>query len=339
MPESRTAKQPAALLAWMGSLADATRLRLLHLLERHELGVLELCDVLQLPQSTVSRHLKVLGDQAWLSSRAQGTNRLYRMAAGECDAAARKLWLVAREQTIAWPTVEQDRLRLTRRLSEREPAAQAFFAGAAGRWDKLRGELYGEAFGREAVLSLLPPDWVVADLGCGTGQNAAVLARFVREVIGIDQSPAMLKAARRRMAGERNVVLRQGSLEALPLENESVDGALLVLALTYVSDPRRALAEMARILRPGGRAVVVDLLRHDREAFQRQMGQQNHGFTPEVLAGLLEGVGLTGAACRALPPEPQASGPALVLASAQKASRIIDRTERRTKRKKEEAGA
>ncbi len=326
---STAARQPDTLLSWMASLADPTRLRLLHLLERHELGVVELCDVLQLPQSSVSRHLKVLVEQRWVEGRAQGTNRLYRTAEGEREAAARKLWLLAREQTGSWPTVQQDRLRLTRRLSEREPAAQAFFAGAAGRWDKLRGELYGEAFSREALFALLPADWIVADLGCGTGQTAMALAPHVAKVIGVDQSSAMLRAAKKRTAGLANVELRQGSLEALPLEDASVDGALLLLALTYVSDPGRAVAELARVLRPGGRAVVVDLLRHDREEFRRQMGQQGLGFEPESLARLLEQAGLQAVACRALSPEPQATGPALVLASATKPPRLLDLSKRR----------
>src|SRR6476619_73 len=105
------ARQPDALRGWMESLADPTRLRLLRLLERHELGVAELCDVLQLPQSTVSRHLKVLADQRWLRSRPQGTSRLYRTILDELDAGARRLWVVAREQTDGWPAVKQDRLR------------------------------------------------------------------------------------------------------------------------------------------------------------------------------------------------------------------------------------
>src|SRR3954471_15915964 len=111
------AAQPDALLGWMECLSDPTRLRLLRLLERHELGVAELCDVTQSPQSTVSRHLKVLGDGAWVRSRRQGTNRLYRLMLDELDAAARKLWIVAREQTDAWPAVKQDRLRLDRLLT------------------------------------------------------------------------------------------------------------------------------------------------------------------------------------------------------------------------------
>src|SRR3954465_5786826 len=114
------ASQPDALLRWMESLADPTRLRLLRLLERHELGVAELCDILQLPQSTVSRHLKVLADQKWVRSRREGTTRLYRMILDELTAPARRLWLLAREQTDDWTTLKQDEMRLDRVLRQRE---------------------------------------------------------------------------------------------------------------------------------------------------------------------------------------------------------------------------
>src|SRR5688572_26187583 len=101
--------QPARLLKWMESLADPTRLRLLRLLERHELGVAELCDILQLPQSTVSRHLKLLADESWVRGRRQGTNHLYRTLTGELDTPAKKLWQLAREQTDNWPATKHDR--------------------------------------------------------------------------------------------------------------------------------------------------------------------------------------------------------------------------------------
>src|SRR3954463_9948414 len=101
-----TAAQPAALLGWMDSLSDPTRLRLLRLLERHELGVVELCDILQLPQSTVSRHLKILLDQGWAKSRRQVTTHLYRTILDELEVPTRKLWLIAREQTENWPAIE-----------------------------------------------------------------------------------------------------------------------------------------------------------------------------------------------------------------------------------------
>jgi ArsR family transcriptional regulator len=331
---NRATARHEALLGWMASLSDPTRLRLLRLVERHELGVAELVDVLQLPQSTVSRHLKVLGDEGWVRSRSRGTTRLYGMAAVE--SAPRRLWSLAREETAVWPTVQQDRLRLARRLARRQPTAQAFFAGAAGRWDRLRGELYGQAFSLVALLSLLPAEWTVADLGCGTGQTVAALAPYVRRVIGVDQSAAMLKAARKRAFGLGNVELRQGSLEALPLDDASVDGALMVLALTYVADPARAIVEMGRVLRPGGRAVVVDLLRHDREEFRRQMGQHSRGFDPEDLRTMLGEAGFREASCRLLPPEPQAKGPALVLAVAARAGRVVEIRKRPVDARKEE---
>lgn len=317
------ASQPEALLSWMESLSDPTRLRLLRLVERHELSVAELCDVVQLPQSTVSRHLKVLGDEGWVRSRAEGTTRLYRMLT-ERDGAPRRLWAIAREETAGWATIEQDQLRLSRRLTARRPATEAFFAGAAGRWDRLREEVYGAEFERQALLGLLPSRWTVADLGCGTGSIAAALAPHVARVVGVDQSPAMLRAAARRTGGLGNVDLRQGSLEALPLQDETVDGALLVLALTYVADPSRPLREARRVLREGGRAVVVDLLRHDREDFRRQMGQVSLGFEPESLALALESAGFERVSVRPLVPEARAKGPALVLATGSREGRVID---------------
>jgi ubiquinone/menaquinone biosynthesis C-methylase UbiE/DNA-binding MarR family transcriptional regulator len=311
--------QPNALLGRMASLADATRLRLLRLLERHELGVVELCDVLQLPQSTVSRHLKVLGDQGWARSRRQGTTRLYRMILDELDPGARRLWLLTREQTESWATVQQDALRLARHLRQRQEDSQAFFAGAAAEWDKLRGELYGNDFTTAAMLSLLPREMIVADLGCGTGQVIAQLAPNVKQVIGVDNSAAMLKAAKKRTVEFINVDLRRGDLEALPIDDALCDAALLLLALTYVVDPQTVLNEMVRVLRTGGRAVIVDLLPHDRDDFRREMEQQTSGFDPKLLTPQLTPAGLTNVQITPLPPKPDAKGPALFLATAVKA--------------------
>lgn len=309
--------QPEALLGWMEALADPTRLRLLRLLERNELGVIELCDVLQLPQSTVSRHLKVLADQAWCTSRRQGTTHLYRTLLDELEAPARRLWMLAREQTEQWPALRQDALRLERRLREKTDS-QAFFDSAAGQWDKLRGELYGNNFTRSALLALLPPDYVVADLGCGTGAVTAELAGCVKQVIAIDNSAAMLKAAKKRLAGASNVDFRRGDLTALPIDTASCDAALLLLALTYVPGPEAAISECARILKPGGRVVIVDLLPHDRDDFRRQLGQEHAGFDATQVERWLRDAGLAKPVIRPLPPEPAARGPALFLGVAGK---------------------
>jgi SAM-dependent methyltransferase len=308
------------VLGRMDSLADPTRLRLLHLLERHELGVTELVDVLQSPQSTVSRHLKLLADRGWVRSRAQGTNNLYRMRSDELSPEARRLWQLTREQIEGWATLNQDQVRVDRRLRGRREGAQAFFAGAAGQWDKLRDEVYGRRFAQTAIRALLPSDWVVADLGCGTGQVAAEVAPWVARVIGVDQSAAMLKAAGKRVAALRNVDLRQGFLETLPIADGECDAALLLLTLSYAGEPLLVLREMARVLRPGGRAVVVDLMRHDRDDFRAQMRQQSLGFDEDQLVGLLGDAGFEGAVCQPLPPEAEAKGPALLLAAARRNS-------------------
>ncbi len=308
--------QPAALLSWMDSLADATRLRLLRLLEKHELGVVDLCEVLQMPQSTVSRHLKVLGDQGWVMNRRKATTNLYFMPAAELPAPAKKLWALAREQTETWATQHQDELRLERRLSHRTGDARAFFAGAAGEWDKLRRELYGDRFSAAALLALLPAQWTIADLGCGTGQLLADLAPAVKRVIGVDNSPAMLKAARKRAQGFKNIELREGELDALPIDDATCDAAVILLVLTYMDEPLAALCEARRILRPSGRLVIVDLLPHDREDFRREMQQCHMGFDPRILTPLLKEAGFQNATCRTLTPEAEAKGPALFLANA-----------------------
>lgn len=317
-----THAQPQALLGWMESLADATRLRLLRLLERQELGVVELCEVLQMPQSTVSRHLKLLADRGWITNRREGTNNLYRMTLDELSPAARRLWVLAREQSTDWPTVEQDRLRLERVLHDRERDAQSYFADAASEWDGIRGSLYGNSFQQSAILAMLPPHWTVADLGCGTGALTADLAHHVKAVIGVDQSPAMLKAARKRTHGLTNVDLRKGAIEKLPIDDASCDAALLVLVLTYASSPALALAEVRRILKPGGRLVVVDILRHDREDFRRRMGQMSRGFDIQQFKAMLISVGLNPLRCEPLTPEPNAKGPALMLAVIERQSQL-----------------
>jgi ArsR family transcriptional regulator len=314
----KTAPQPDTLVAWMDCLADPARLRLLRLLERHELGVAELCDVLQMPQSTVSRHLKMLSEQGWVQHRRVGTNHLYEMILDELSAAARRLWVLAREEMANWATLSQDELRLGRVLSRREQDSQEFFAGAASEGDQIRNELYGQRFDLQAILPLLPGHYTVADLGCGAAQLAVELSRHVKTVIGVDNSAEMLKAAKKRTNGTPNLDLRKGDLTALPLKDGEVDAALMILALTYVGEPQGAINEMSRILKPGGKAVVIDLLRHDREDFRRQLGQKHAGFDLTEVGRMLKSSGLRDVSLHALAPDPNVKGPALFVATASK---------------------
>ena len=232
--------------------------------------------------------------------------------------AARKLWLIAREQTDQWATSKQDQLRLDRLLAEREVDRDTFFAGAASEWDRLRRDLYGDRFSIAAMLALLPADYVVADLGCGTGNLTVELAPHVKQVIGVDGSTAMLKAARKRTSDFKNVDLRKGDLATVPIEDASCDAALLVLALTYVPSPAAVVGEMSRILKPGGRGVIVDLLPHDREEFRRHTGQMSLGLEPRAVEKMMTDAGFGNITTRSLPPEPNVKGPALFLAAGQR---------------------
>jgi ubiquinone/menaquinone biosynthesis C-methylase UbiE/DNA-binding transcriptional ArsR family regulator len=307
-----------AMLSWMTSLADPTRARALRLVERQELTVADLCAVLQLPQSTVSRHLKVLADDGWVAARPEGTSRLYRMTLDALDPAARRLWGLLREQTARTPVAAQDDQRLASIVAERQTRSQAFFSSAAGQWDRLRREMFGDRFDLHALAGLLDADWTVGDLGCGTGQIAEALAPFVKKVIAVDRSRAMLKAARQRLGGLPNLEVRQGELEALPLDDRTLDAVAMSLALVYLAEPPAVLREAARVLRPGGRILLVDMLEHDRREYQQQMGHVWLGFAPAQVARWLEDAGFDLVRVRPVPPAPQASGPALFAASARR---------------------
>ena len=309
---------PAAqmMMSWMQALSDLTRARALRVLERTELTVAELCAVLQSPQSTVSRHLKVLADDGWVVSRREGTSRLYRIATDELDSAAKRLWSLVREQTSLNATADQDDGRLEQVLAERRTRSQAFFSSAAGQWDKLRGELFGDRFDAWALAALADSTAIVGDLGCGTGQMSERLAPFVRHVIAVDNSAPMIKAARARLGGHDNVDLRRGELTALPIDDAALDLATVVLVLHHLPEPAAVLADVARTLKPGGKLLLVDMQRHDRRDYQQDMGHVWLGFECEQITDWLDTARFGDARWVPLPPEPGAKGPSLFTVTA-----------------------
>jgi ubiquinone/menaquinone biosynthesis C-methylase UbiE/DNA-binding transcriptional ArsR family regulator len=309
-----------AILEHMTALADPTRCRMLMLLEKQELTVTELCAILQMPQSSVSRHLKTLADDGWVMSRRDGTSRFYAMSGGEeLDPGASRLWPIIREQVAATSAAGQDDRRLRGVLARRRAKSQEFFATAAGEWDRLRSDLFGDTFYLWGVLGLIDPKIVVGDLGCGTGQLTEVVAPYVEKVVAVDSSTDMLDAARQRVGAARNVDLRQGELESLPIEAGELDAAMLSLVLHYSPSPGRALAEVARVLRPGGRVLVVDMLPHDRQEYQQQMGHVWLGFSDKQIGKFLTDAGFSDVRMRLLPADPDARGPALFAAVATRA--------------------
>ena len=304
----------APILEHMTALSDPTRCRMLLLLERHELTVSELCSVLQMPQSSVSRHLKTLADDDWVASRRDGTSRFYSMPLDDLDPAAGRLWALIREQVSGASAAGQDERRLASALKSRRAKSQEFFATAAAGWDHLRGEMFGEWFAMWGVLGLIDPTLVVGDLGCGTGQLSEIVAPYVRQVVAVDGSTDMLDAARQRLAGVTNVDIRRGELEGLPIAEGELDAAMLSLVLHYSPDPSRALAEVSRVVRQGGRVLVIDMLPHDREESQQQMGHVWLGFSEKQMTRLLSAAGFEDVRMRALPADPAAKGPSLFAA-------------------------
>ncbi len=297
------------------SLADGTRNRLLLLLEQHELTVSELCAALQVPQSTASRHLKILAEDGWVSSRADGASRFYRMAAQDLDTGAKRLWQVVREQVAGTPAATRDAERLRGILAQRRADSDAFFASAAGQWDRLRSELFGARTELLPLVGLLDPSWSVADLGCGTGHFTRLVAPFVRQVVAVDASAAMLRSARALLGAMDNVDIRRGELESVPVEAASVDIACLMLVLPYVAEPAPVIGEAARILRPGGRLLVTDLMPHERDVYRQTMGHPRQGIHEDEMTGWMARVGLTRTRYAALPLAPDAKGPRLFTAT------------------------
>ena len=324
--------RPPAILDHLSALADTTRSRLLLLLDRHQLTVSELCSIMQLPQSTVSRHLKALADSGWISARAEGTSNLYAMTRpstgsgrpervegrDDLDASARRLWALVREQVGPTSAALHDQRRVQTVLAERRTKSQEFFSSSAGQWDRVRDDLFGERFHLAALPAFADSEWTVGDLGCGTGQMTAALAPFVRHVIAVDASAAMLQAAKKRLQDFENVELRRGDLESLPIDDARLDAATLALVLHHLPEPGRALTEVGRVLKPQGRLIVVDMLPHDRESYRQQMGHVWLGFSEEHVRRILGENGFGDIRIVALAPDPKSKGPGLFVATAKR---------------------
>jgi SAM-dependent methyltransferase len=267
------------------------------------------------PQSTASRHLKLLHDTGWIERRSEGTQSLFRMDESALDPAARRIWDIVREQLGPAPQLQEDDRRLVEVLASRRSDSEAFFGRIVGEWDRLRDDLFGESFAAEALLGFLDPRWVVADLGCGTGATAELLAPVVAKVVAVDREPQMIEAARRRLSRFKNVEYRQDDLSSLSLDDASVDAAVISLVMVYMAEPQIPLAETARILRPGGTAMIIDLVPHDRESYRHTMGHQHLGFDETAVTRWASSCGLADPRYRPLRPATDAKGPGLFVAT------------------------
>ena len=308
-----------ASLDWLQTLSDSTRVRLLILLDGQELSVSELCSVVQLPQSTVSRHLRTLAEEEWVESRREGTTNMYFTNASRWCNSRSELWQWVQRQADS-PSIDLDQQRLAAILEERS-RSEMFFSSAAEQWDNLRVELFGQQLDAFILAATLPPNSVVGELGCGSAPLSQLVAPFVKQVIAVDSSSAMLNAATEKLRGFQNVELYQSQLAELPLAESSLDAAWLTVVLPFLPDPAEVFRECQRVLSPDASLVIVDLLPHERKSYQQEMGHLRLGCQQSELEAWLAEAGLQLKSYHSLPPDPQAKGPALFAAVATKSSR------------------
>jgi ArsR family transcriptional regulator len=309
---------PAQLLSRLSALNDLARLRMLRLLSREELSVGELARALQLPQSTVSRHLKLLHEAAWVEKRTVGTASFYRLDEESLEPHAPTLWDAAQLGLGTPASFEEDDTRLHGVLADRARDSKSYFGRVGGEWDDIRNSLFGRGFTAEALLSFLQHDWVVADLGCGTGNAAEHVAPYVRKVIAIDREPAMLEAARKRLASFKNIEFRQGEMADLPLKDRELDAAMLFLVMHHMPEPSEIANEAARCLKGGGLFMVVDMVAHDREDYRRDMGHKHLGFSERDVKSWARRAAMSHVTYRRLRPDSESKGPGLFVATMRK---------------------
>ena len=272
-------------------LGDTTRLRLLRVLAQDRFNVSELTGILNVAQSGVSRHLGLLKDAGLVREEREAGYVYYRLADDTRVNGHASLWPLLDAQFAASEhdrTVREDEARVAEVLRHRKEAFDSH--------GDVRQLVPGRSWAAwaRALGHLLPP-LDVADIGCGEGYLTLETARWARSVIGIDRSDEVLEraralAARRRVA---NVQWKKGALTRLPLRDASIDVVLLSQSLHHATDPDDALAEAARVLKPGGRVLVLDLRQHDQTWVLNRLGDQRLGFADAELATLLGRAGLT----------------------------------------------
>ncbi len=301
-------------------LGEPTRARMVRLLVREELAVGELARILQVSQPTVSRHLKHLTSGRFVSSRKVGTATWIHAPVHQYPPHQAALWTLVHTRMDAEATDPasihaEDLRRLTSVLAQRSDDAEAMFARLGGRWDAVRIDQFGERWMAPLALACIDgTDRHIVDLGCGTGHLLPSLAATGARVTGIDRESAMLEVARRRIEALPSVELRQGHLDQLPLEDDTVDLAVMAFVLHHIRDLPSVFSEVARVLVPGGRAILLDMAAHDRTDFQRTMGHVHAGFSAVELGQLATGTGLAVQRYQPLPADPDARGPGLCVA-------------------------
>jgi ubiquinone/menaquinone biosynthesis C-methylase UbiE len=299
-----------ALNAALKAAGEETRLRILALLAEAELTVSDLTEILRQSQPRISRHLRLLAEAGLVERFREASWAFFRLA-GEGESAALAHSLVARLDP-ADATIARDRERLAAVRAARAEAAQTYFRRHAAEWDRIRKLHVADAAVEAAIGAALAerPLRSLLDLGTGTGRMLELFGAGLDRGLGIDLSREMLALARAHLdrAGLRNCSVRQGDIYDLELARDSFDVVLIHQVLHFLDDGQRAIREAARVLRPGGRLLVVDFAPHDLEFLREEHAHRRLGFAAETVMQWITAAGLDFLRHQTLAPEPGTDG-------------------------------
>ena len=299
-------------------VAEPNRLRILLLLRAEELSVAELQEILTMGQSTISTHLSQLKNAGLVEDRRTGKSSLYRLTTSGGGSVLDQLLDRAKSEI---PEAAADRLAMRGVLKKRQDKMRSFFDSVAGRLGKdyVPGKSWKSI--AEALLRLMPP-MVIADLGAGEGAFSLLLAQRAKKVIAVDTSDKMIEVAREQALrnGVKNVEFRLGDMEEVPIKAATADLVWISQSLHHALHPGRALAEANRILRPGGRIVILDLVKHRFEEARELYADEWLGFSETDLESMLEEAGFHDVQTSVVYKEPETPNFQTLLAVADKAS-------------------
>src|ERR1700757_4748330 len=297
----------AGLTATLKSAGEPTRLRILALLGEADLTVSDLTESLRQSQPRLSRHLRLLTEAGLVDRFREGSWAFFRLGerGGTAELARTLIGRLKTDDVI----VLRDRERLTAVRASRAATAQNYFRSHAAEWDRIRKLHIADTAVEEAIKKALAdkPIRALLDLGTGTGRMLELFAGEIQRGLGLDLSLDMLALARARLdrAGLKNCSVRHGDIYDLALPRDSFDVVIIHQVLHFLDDSARAIAEAARVLRPGGRLLVVDFAPHDLEFLREEHAHRRLGFAAETVTQWLEAAGLDVLREVTLPPGPQ----------------------------------
>ncbi|MGE4422015.1 MAG: ArsR/SmtB family transcription factor [Pseudodesulfovibrio sp.] len=273
------------IIKYCKALSDETRARLVNVLLEYELNVGEIVQVMEMGQSRISRHLKILSESGLVDVRREGLWAFYRASE---DGPGRAFLNGVHELMSGEPELKRDRNRAEKVILERTAATRQFFDDIAPEWDRMTAEVLGDLdLGRE-IQARLPECDCAADIGCGTGDMLEILARSSRSVIGVDNSPKMLELAEERFSGDGHMSLRIGEMTHLPLRDWEADCTVMSLVLHHLAMPLDAIREAGRVLKIGGRLIIAEFDQHENELMRSEYGDRRLGIPRESMCNWLE---------------------------------------------------